>query len=241
MSRSPRIVLTRERDRNRPWAERLTAAGLDVCELPLVTFTTLEVPEDLETGSFDWILFTSPQGVRSFKAADIDPGTARMAALSGGTAAALVECGWQDSLGLRTRDGVEFAQAFLAVVQNPGPVLLPGANRRLPEPRASLTIAGFKVRELPLYETRPVDPSNMPAEPCDPADVIFFCSPSAVKSFIGAWTVRPRCVAIGRTTAEASIKAGFETAVAASPDLEAMVLAAGLGPLPVTVTPENES
>ena len=89
MSRSPRIVLTRERDRNRPWAERLSAAGHDVCELPLVTFTTIEVPEDLETGSFDWILFTSPQGVRSFKAAGIDPGSARMAALSSGTAALL--------------------------------------------------------------------------------------------------------------------------------------------------------
>lgn len=241
MSRPPRIILTRERDRNRPWADRLAAAGLETRELPLVTFTTLEAPEDLEVDSFDWILFTSPQGVRSFRAAGFDPDGARMAALSGGTAAALEQNGWTDALGLRTRDGVEFAQAFLAVVQDPGRVLLPGANRRLPEPRASLTTAGCEVRELPLYETRPVEPVNLPSEPCGPDDIIFFCSPSAVKSFTGAWTVRPRCVAIGRTTAKASTQAGFETAVAASPDLEAMVLAAGLGPLPVTVTPENES
>jgi len=241
MTDSPGIILTRERDRNRPWAERLSAAGLVARELPLVTFTTLEVPEDLDTGSFDWILFTSPQGVRSFRAAGLPTGDARMAALSSGTAAAIEEAGWRDELGLRTRDGVEFAQAFLAVVQDPGRVLLPGANRRLPEPRASLTTAGYEVRELPLYETRPVDPAALPAEPCGPGDILFFCSPSAVNSFTGAWTIRPRCVAIGRTTAEASIKAGFGTAVAASPDLEAMVLAAGLGPLPVTVTPENES
>lgn len=241
MSPSPRIILTRERDRNRPWAVRLAAAGFEVSELPLVTFTTLEAPEDLDTGAFDWILFTSPQGVRSFKAAGFSTGTARMAALSSGTAAALEKAGWQDALGLRTRDGVEFAQAFLAVVQYPGRVLLPGANRRLPEPRASLTVAGCQVRELPLYETRPVDPAGLPAEPCAPDDVVFFCSPSAVKAFTGAWTVRPRCVAIGHTTAKATLKAGFETAVAASPDLEAMVLAAGLGPLPVTSIPESES
>ena len=241
MSTTTRIVLTRERDRNRPWAARLTAAGLEVCELPLVTFSTIEPPEDLEPGSFDWILFTSPQGVRSVRAAGFQPGDARVAALSAGTAAALAECGWTDTLGLRTRDGVEFAQAFLAVVQDPGRVLLPGASRRLPEPRASLTVAGCEVRELPLYETRPVDPAQLPAEPCGPDDIVFFCSPSAVKSFVKSLSERPRCVAIGQTTAHVARTAGFETAVAATPDLEAMIQAAGLDPLPEPVSPESDS
>ena len=68
-------------------------------------------------------------------------------------------------------------------------------------------------------------------------DIVFFCSPSAVRAFAGAWTERPRCVAIGETTARAAREAGFATAVAATPDLEAMVLAAGLDPFPEPAEP----
>jgi len=241
MTASPGIVLTRERERNRPWAERLAGAGFAVRELPLVRFTPIAPPEDFEVAGFDWILFTSPQGVRAFHAAGLAPGPARTAALGAGTAAALRECGLTDALNLETRDGVEFAQAFLATVAEPGRVLLPGPARRLPEPRATLTTGGCEVRELPLYETGPVDPADLPAAPCGPDDVVFFCSPSAVKGFTGAWDARPRCVAIGRTTAEAAAGAGFPVATADRPDLEAMVLAAGLGPLPVTANSESES
>ena len=241
MSRSPRIVLTRERERNRPWAERLSSAGHDVCELPLVNFTTLEPPEDYEVTGFDWIMFTSPQGVRAFHGAGLAPGSAKIVTLGPGTAAALKEFGWKDELGLRCRDGVELAQAFLATVAGPGRVLLPGPARRLSEPRASLMTGGFDVRELPLYVTGPVDAADLPAEPCGPDEIVFFCSPSTVKAFAGAWDDRPRSVAIGRTTAEAAAKAGFPVTAADKPDLESMVLAAGLGPLPVTSLPESES
>ena len=60
---------------------------------------------------------------------------------------------------------------------------------------------------------------------------MFFASPSAVRAFVGAYAERPECVAIGETTARAALEAGFPAAVAATPDLEAMVLAAGLDPL----------
>ncbi len=128
MATRPRIVLTRERERNRPWAARLAAAGLSVRELPLVGFTALEIPEDFDATRFDWILFTSPQGVRAFHDAGLNPGAARLAGLSEGTAAALAAVGWQDALSLKTRDGVEFAQAFLAVIPSPAACCCPARS-----------------------------------------------------------------------------------------------------------------
>jgi len=241
MTGGHRIILTRQRDRNKAWAARLAAAGHEVVELPLIRYETLPVPAGTDPGAFDWILFTSPQGVKAFHEAGLSAGSARIAALGAGTAASLGDVGLKDDLGARTVDGVEFAQAFLAQVTGPGRVLLPGPNRRLEDPKASLGKAGFEVVELPLYETCPVPAEELPALDFAPGDIIFFCSPSTVRAFTEALKVRPRCVAIGETTARATRPAGFETAVAAAPDLSAMVLAAGLDPLPEPATPEMES
>ncbi len=123
----------------------------------------------------------------------------------------------------------EFAKAFLARVPKPGRVLLPGPARRLEEPRSLLAAAGFEVRELPLYQTTPLPAEDLPDVDFTPGDIVFFCSPSTVRAFTGSWTERPRCVTIGETTAQAARAAGFEAAVAATPDLSSMVLAAGLG------------
>lgn len=236
-----RIILTRQRDRNRIWADRLAAAGHPTVDLPLIRYASLPVPEGLEAGSFDWILFTSPQGVKAFAEAGLATGSARLGALGSGTAAALEDAGLKDDLGARTADGRELARVFLARAAGPGRVLLPGPDRRLAEPKASLTAAGWDVRELPLYETRPVPADELPALDFAPDDTVFFCSPSAVRAFTEAWNQRPRCVAIGETTAQAARDAGFAVAVAATPDLSAMVLAAGLDPLPEPATSERES
>ncbi|MEN8006472.1 MAG: uroporphyrinogen-III synthase [Candidatus Krumholzibacteriota bacterium] len=241
MTAGRRIILTRQRDRNTAWAARLVAAGHEVVELPLIRYEALAVPDDVDPEAFDWILFTSPQGVKAFGEAGLDAGSARIAALGAGTAAALAEAGLRNDLDARTADGAEFAQAFLDEVSAPGRLLLPGPNRRLEEPGKSLVNAGFEVRELPLYETSPVPGNEWPPVSVAPDDIIFFCSPSTVRAWTQARTERPRCVAIGETTARASRPAGFETVVAAAPDLSAMVLAAGLDPLPEPATPEMES
>jgi len=241
MAAGHRIILTRQRDRNTAWAERLRAAGHDVLELPLIRYEILPTPRDLDAGAFDWILFTSPQGVKAFVETGLNPGKARIAALGNGTAAALNDVNLRDELQLGTLDGAEFAREFVARVAETGRVLLPGPNRRLEEPRGSLENAGFTVRELALYETGPVPRAALPAVEFAPGDIVFFCSPSTVRAFVAAWDERPRCVTIGETTARPARDAGFDTAVAVTPDLSAMVLAAGLDPLPAPSTPEMKS
>jgi uroporphyrinogen-III synthase len=233
-----RIVLTRQQQRNRIWLQSLVKAGLEVLELPLLQFAELAVPQPYLDTAYDWILFTSPQAVEAFLKVGLKPRGAKLGALGSGTSAALVAAGLADDLGFRGRDGGELAKAFIKQVAPPASVLLPGAKNRLADPKLSLAAAGFQVQELATYETHPVVPSELKVE-LKPDDILFFCSPSAVKAFLAAFSERPVCVAIGETTATVCRENGFATHVAETPDLNAMVRAAGFGP--ITIIPENES
>ena len=134
-----------------------------------------------------------------------------------GTAAALESLGLSVDFCAHSNNGADFARAFCTRHPGPGSVLLPGAQQRMGEPAADP--AGGRVRRprgraLP---DRAVPPAQLPADPFGPRDLVFFCSPSAVRAFTAAWSVRPRCVAIGETTAAPARAAGFPTAVADKP------------------------
>lgn len=227
-----RIVLTRQQDQNRPWVERLRDLGLAVLDMPLVDFERLPAPDISVTTDVDWILFTSPRGVRAFVEAGLQTDGCQVGCLGRGTAAALAEHGIADHLGFAGRDGAQLARAFADHINPPATVLLPGPESRMAAPLEILAEAGFSVRDLPLYRTVPVAPTRAPG----PDDLFFFCSPSAVRAFAGAREERPDCVAIGETTAAACRDHGFPVITADQPDLESMLQAAGLE----TTTPETE-
>ena len=235
------IILTRDAARNRIWADALTTAGIGCLDLPLIRFEKLPLPQDLDPAAFDWLLFTSPQGVRSFLESCLTFGSARLGALGAGTAAALRTAGVTVEFDPQQKDGAAFAREFCSRFTPPAAILLPGPDRRMDEPVAILAGAGFTVRELPLYRTVPVPPADLPAAPCAPGDVVFFCSPSTVRAFAAAWDERPETVAIGVTTARACREAGFPVTVAETPDLRAMVRAAGLDPSTLNAILEGES
>ena len=179
---------------------------------------------------WDWALLTSPQAARALAAWAKLPAGVKLGGLAPGTTAAMRALGQNDDLGADAPDGAALARAFLARVTAPCRVLLPGAENRLPEPAASLRTAGCEVREVALYRTVPVPPNELPPVPFVAGDVVFFSSPTAVSAFAAAWKERPACVAIGATTAAVAREAGFATEVAATPDLDAMIRAAGLDP-----------
>ena len=66
-----RIAVTRAREQSPELTAKLNALGADVIELPLITVSKeidKEVLHDVlsELGSYDWIVFTSANGVRFF-------------------------------------------------------------------------------------------------------------------------------------------------------------------------------
>lgn len=230
MKAGRRVVLTREAQGNAPWLARLGAMGLPVLDLPLLTYETLDPPAP--AGTWDWALLTSPQAARSLAAWGRMPPGVRLGTLGDGTRAALEAVGLHDELGCNVVDGAALSRAFMASVTAPCRVLLPGAVSRLSEPGRTLRAAGYEVLEVALYRTSAVPPEQLPPAPLAAGDVIFFCSPTAVRAFAAAWNDRPDCVAIGATTAAVAREAGFAPEVAATPDLEAMLRAAGLDPQP---------
>lgn len=236
-----RIVLTRQHERNREWALALRLANVPVLELPLIRFEPLPLPDGVAGQAWDWILFSSPQAVTAFTESDLARGTARMGALGSGTSAALASGGFTVDFDPGCRDGEEFAAAFIQANRGPANVLWPGPQKRLGEPLEILTRAGFAVTAPALYRTAPVPPDELPPSPWSPGDIVFFCSPSTVDAFSATWQERPACVAIGETTADAALAAGFAPRVAVAPDLASMVRAAGLDIDPVTSSPENMS
>jgi len=223
-----RIILTRASESNRPWRRSLEAAGAEVLVLPMVRFEPLPLPEDLDLRIFDWILFTSPQGVRAYRDTGLCACHACMGALGGGTAATLAACGLSDDLGTRATTGAELAHYFVDQISPPGSILLPGPLKRLDEPRVGLLAGGFAVTELALYRTDPVPAADLPTAPFVNGDVVFFCSPSAVDAFVAAYAERPPCVAIGTTTAVAAREAGFTVQLADEPSLAGMARACHL-------------
>lgn len=228
MTTPRRIVLTRTAEQCQPWHQALEARGVKVLSLPLLRFLRLEVQTEVDTTGFDWILFTSPQGVRAFFDAELPHGTAQFGVLGEGTATALQDCGRNDHLGVRALDGSGLAQEFIKRVPSPVRVLLPGPAHRMDDPHATLSAAGYDAIELPLYQTDAVPASDLPASPWQPDDLIFFASPSAVHACVAVWEPNTPCIAIGETTAAAARLAGFKVAIADTPDLEAMIQAAGL-------------
>ncbi|MFI5357664.1 MAG: uroporphyrinogen-III synthase, partial [Opitutales bacterium] len=66
-----RIAVTRAREQASNLAAKLSALGAEVVELPLIQVTPAIDKQDLadvlvELGSYDWIVFTSANGVRFF-------------------------------------------------------------------------------------------------------------------------------------------------------------------------------
>jgi uroporphyrinogen-III synthase len=141
---------------------RLRAWGFSVEEMPLLRFSPIDPDPELRTRIFDWILFTSPQGVRAFLESDLNPRGARLGTLGQGTAKAVKEAGLCDNLGIGALDGRELANAFVALAPSGATVLLPGPRKRGPEVEQILTEAGYQVTMAPLYDTLSIDPDELP-------------------------------------------------------------------------------
>lgn len=241
MNGSRRIILTREARQNKPWALQLRNQGHHVLELPMLRFELLPCDPQIATADYQWILFTSIQGVRAFMERELDPGQAVIGALGDGTARALADAGLADTLHVQGKDGAEMAENFVSRISPPGSILLPGAKLRLSDPRIILAKAGFSVTELPLYQTIPVAAESAAGDIFTADDVVFFCSPSAVHAFSNLYPMQVSCVAIGETTAAACRSTGLKPTVSQAPTFEAMIQAAGLDSSCPPVQPEIES
>lgn len=243
-----RIAVTRARDQTSELAGKLAALGADVVELPLIHVSKeidLHVLVDVytELGSYDWIAFTSANGVRYFFEEfhrvydDIRAlGGMRFACVGDAAAKAIRE----QHVRVECQPKLASAEALAEAMIETGSldhakvlVITGNLNRDVLVLRLEAGLA--IVDELQVYKTEQTDLSAEPAAAefrALGADAILFASSSAVQSFVdqaGALKLaqgarRPIAGSIGPQTSETMKQAGMTIDFEArTPSLDALV------------------
>jgi len=233
------IVVTRAADQSAELVDKLEKQGAKVIELPLIQ--TVGVPANTETDdafrelwSFEWIVFTSPNGVRYFfelffkKFDDIRAiGGARIAAIGKGTVEALRKYYIRADLVPATATSDALADAMLKeqTLDNLNILIVTG-NLNGDELPKRLEAALAIVDCMQVYRTEATDLSKHPSAETfrnEGADAIIFASASAVNNFVAqakslkttANALRPLACSIGPATSEAMTKIGIPVDIAA--------------------------
>jgi uroporphyrinogen III methyltransferase/synthase len=163
-----KIVVTRRTGQAGNFAKRLVELGADVLEVPTIKITypterDAIVDALLELNAYDWLVFTSANGVTAFfdiffrRFHDLrDLGGARIAAIGPATAAKLRELHLQVDLMPEAANAKKLAEAFKKFqdIENVKMCLLRAevANRELPE---ALEELGAIVDDIAIYKTVP--------------------------------------------------------------------------------------
>ncbi len=193
------IVVTRAREQAGQLARQLQERGADVLEVPTIKIEAPTRRQDLvdallELNSYDWLVFTSPNGVSTFfgyffrQFKDMrDLGGARIAAIGPATAAKLAELHLQVDLMPDEALATKIAEAFakFETIENLKICLMRAevANRELPE---ALEALGAIVDDIACYRTVPEteDSTGTAAALLEKgADWIAFTSSSTVEHF----------------------------------------------------------
>ena len=242
------MAITRAREQASDLAGKLSSLGAEVVELPLIRVSkdvSLDALADvmLEFGSYDWIVFTSANGVRYFFEEfrrifdDIRSlGLIRFACIGDATAQAITAL----HLKIECRPEVATAEALATAMIATGSldsakVLLITGSLNRDTLDQQLTAAGGIVDTLQVYKTEQTDLSAEPAAAdfrARGADAILFASSSAVQSFVdqaaalklATGATRPLAGSIGPQTSETMKKLGVSIDFTAkTPSLDSLV------------------
>lgn len=167
-----RVLVTRPAEQSRIMLELLEHHGAEALVAPVIEIRPLAdqsaIDQAVEAlGSYQWIAFTSANGVDRFLEAmrvrGKDPSAfvaARIAAIGPGTAAALAKSAVDVDWVAPEHDGEGFAASLLEVAQAGERLLLPRARVARDVVPDTLRGAGLHVDVLPIYETVSASPES---------------------------------------------------------------------------------
>jgi uroporphyrinogen III methyltransferase/synthase len=228
-----RVALTRTREQTSVLRGRLEALGAEVLELPLIQVSKKIDPvacADIfaELGGYDWLVFTSANGVKYFfdefflKFTDVRSlGFIRIACVGETTAMALTALRLHADLIPPTATAEALADELVATGSlDSAKVLVITGNLNRPTLVKKLEAARAIVDTLAVYKTEKSDLSDDPGVEDfrqRGADAILFASSSAVDSFaaqaaalqLAEGARQPLAGSIGPQTSEAMKKAGL--------------------------------
>lgn len=219
-----RIVITRPRGQTADWRAQLEALGASVLEMPLIKVTkdydknTL-VEVFAELAQYEWIIFTSANGVRFFfeeffRAYDDirSLGLVQIAVVGEATAEVVREHHLRVELQPKKSNAEELAQMLMERESlDSAKVLVVTGNLNRDALVDKLGDARAIVDRLPIYKTEETNLTNDPVAGDfrqNGADAILFASPSAAQSFfdqaaalkLNTKAKKPLAGSIGATT-----------------------------------------
>jgi uroporphyrinogen III methyltransferase / synthase len=236
-----RVLVTRARDQAGSTAALLRERGAEPVVVPTIEIHPPSDPapltaaiEVLRTGGYDWVAFTSANGVdrmwEALVASGADArvfGAARVAAIGPATASALERRGVRADLVAKEFRGEALADAMLAEPQRgPARVLIARAAVARDVLPDALRSVGWGVDVVPVYETRPTSDEvveRLTRELADGRiDAVTFTSSSTVDSLcdrLGSGAARllarPRIASIGPVTTATALERGLRVDVTA--------------------------
>lgn len=243
-----RVAVTRAREQSPELTAKLTALGAEVIELPLITISK-EIDKHVlldvltELGGYDWIVFTSANGVRYFFDEfyriydDVRSlGLLRFAAVGDTTAKAIAD----QHIKVECKPKIATADALADDLIATGSldsarILIITGNLNRTDLVIRLEDARAIIDQLQVYKTEKTDLSADPAAAdfrARGADAILFASSSAVQSFVDQAAAlvlsksarRPLAGSIGPQTSETMKQVGMPVDFTAkTPSLDALV------------------
>ena len=214
-----KVVVTRPDPQSQGLVAGLEALGAVVASVPLVAIAPVDDPAALDAAAgalpiYDWVVFTSANGVRAFgerltarerppRVGVVGPATAD-AARELGVEPAFVGRGAAESLaeGLELADGAR--------------VLLLQADLAGPELATALRERGAAADVLTAYRTVSREPSDTGRASLDEADAIVLASGSAARSLAGTgWAGDALVACIGPKTASVAREVGLRVGLVA--------------------------
>ncbi len=233
-----RIVVTRAREQASDLVRLLSDQGAECLEYPTIKIIPPKDAKPLEQAvenlaAYDWIVFTSVNGVSYFfeqlYAAGKDVralGRMQTAAIGPATAERLLEFGLTSDIVPETYRAESVVKAFEKVKLKGKKILLPRAREARPILPKELTRMGADVDEIPAYETlKAVENSEDLVRNLkdDQIDLITFTSSSTVKNFkallpaesFAKLVAGVTIASIGPITTDTAIELGFEVHITA--------------------------
>ena len=233
--RGRQIVVTRPRAQAAAFVERLTRAGAEVISCPTIEIVPPASWQPLDEAigrldTFDWIVFTSVNGVSKFfdrlsglgRTRD-EVRRARLAAVGPQTAEAVVQCGLTVEVMPDEFRAEAVAEAMITAGVSGGRVLLPRAAGAREILASLLRDAGAVVEEVVSYEAVPAQTDVSAVRgllAAGSVDLVTFTSSSTVRTFLmllGEDALRmlrgTTIGCIGPITAATAVAAGLQVTI----------------------------
>jgi len=235
-----KVLVTRPAELISTMSERLRKLGAEVLDIPAIATVPIKDNEALKwafegIALYDWLVFTSPSGVRIFFDEMVEAGVdhrlvmGSVAALGQGTAKELRKRGYIADLVPEGATGEALGHALAQAAEKPSKILIPRARIGNPELVEILREAGHEVDDVATYDTVPLTSGlvNVAAE-IEEGRIfcVAFTSSSGVRAFVQANPdldmAKVRAACIGEKTRATAAELGMQTCTAESPTMDAL-------------------